>query len=387
MEDPNLIATLIPADKEKLTENAFCLENNEKRYLPPTRGIAEGPSISSREPTPAQEEPIDDYCKYDSTHRLQLTFDKAPKDASKGYSFGTNSKSCDVVLGSRGARGISGLHFCITFDVTFNGEKHLILRDSSTNGMAVSYSGQAREEVRHHFTWILDLKKEEEKWDVEVHIRGLRFKVELASHKTCQAEYDKEVDEFLKDSRTALPPLDVLGIDSHTTTAQPSQPLTPRQLHIYIRERKLGSGSFGGVDKVIDVSTGALYARKEFYEPQWRNGKERKREQKEDWLKGIRREIRIMRENPHVSMITHVDWMESDRHEGKHRSGRGFPRGPCALSGDAISSSRKSGGSAQRKPHCCGRNHRYLFPGSQRAPIPTSTWRGTSRLEAGEYPG
>ena len=32
--------------------------------------------------------------------------------------------------------------------------------------------------------------------------------------------------------------------------------------------------------------------------------------------------------------------MQSDRHEGKHRSGRGFPRRPCALSGDVISSSR-----------------------------------------------
>lgn len=53
MEDPNLIATLIPVDKRKLTENAFRLEKNEERYLPPTRGIAEGPTISSREATPA----------------------------------------------------------------------------------------------------------------------------------------------------------------------------------------------------------------------------------------------------------------------------------------------------------------------------------------------
>ena len=386
MEDPNLIATLIPVDKRKLAENAFCLENNKKRYLPPTRGIEEGPTISSREATPAQEQPNDDHCKYDSTHRLQLSFDKAPKDSSKGYSFGTNSQSCDVLLGDRGAQGISGLHFSITFDDTIDDKKHLILRDSSTNGTVVSYSGQAEDEMRRHFTWILDLEKEDGGWEIDVSVRGLGFKVELPSHKTCKAEYDKRVDDFLKDSRTALPPLDVLGIDSHTTTAQPSQSLTPRQLPIYIRERKLGSGSFGGVHKVIDVSTGATYARKEFYEPQWGKGRERKRQQKEDWLNQVRREIRIMRENPHVSMVIRVDWRESDRQAGKYRSGRRFPRRPCALSGDAIPSSRKPRGSAQRKPHCCRRNHRDIFPGSQCASIPTSTWRGTSRLEAGEYP-
>ncbi len=58
---------------------------------------------------------------------------------------------------------MSGLHFCTTFDVTLNEEKRLILRDSSTNGMAVSYSGQAEQEMRYHFTWVLDLEKEEGK--------------------------------------------------------------------------------------------------------------------------------------------------------------------------------------------------------------------------------
>lgn len=102
MEDSNLIATLIPVDQWKLAENAFCLKQNAGRYLPPTQGIEEGPTISSREATPAQEQPDDDHCKYESTHRLQLTFDKKSKDPTKGYSFGTNSKICDVLLGALG---------------------------------------------------------------------------------------------------------------------------------------------------------------------------------------------------------------------------------------------------------------------------------------------
>ncbi|KAF7502515.1 hypothetical protein GJ744_005636 [Endocarpon pusillum] len=117
MGDPNLIATLIPTDDCKLAENAFGLEHNKKSYLPPTRGIQEGPTISSREATPAHEELVDDSCKYDSTHRLQLTFDeeKQPNDNIRGFAFGTDPQRCDVLLGPRGAYLISGLHFCITF--------------------------------------------------------------------------------------------------------------------------------------------------------------------------------------------------------------------------------------------------------------------------------
>lgn len=142
----------------------FRHDGNKDRYLPPVQEIAEGPTISSREVTPTEKKPDDGHCKYDFAHHLQLTFDRKPKDPTKRYSFGTNPQVCDILLEQRGARGISGLHFCITFDDTIDDkEKHLILRDLSTNGTAVGYSGQATEEVRHHFTWILDLKKEERK--------------------------------------------------------------------------------------------------------------------------------------------------------------------------------------------------------------------------------
>lgn len=297
------ISPNVPVDKERRAENAFCLEKNKTRYLPPTRGVADGPILSSRESTPAQEQP-DDYPEYDSTHRLQLTFDKKPKDASKGYSFGTDPQRCDVLLGSRGQYGISGLHFCITYAVTLDQNKRLVLRDLSKNGTAVSYSGQAEKEVRHRFTWILDLGKEEGAWDIEVDAQKLRFKTEVASHKASRANYDDKVEEFVKDSRTILPPLDVLGIDSHTTTAQPSQSFTPKQLPIYVRERELDRGSFGRVEKVVDVSIGATYARKEFYEPRWEMSEERRRQRKEKWQADIRKEIRIMMENSHVSMTT-----------------------------------------------------------------------------------
>lgn len=309
-EDPDLIATLIPIDKYYYAESAFSLKHNEKRCIPPIHSRDEGPAISSRESTPAyslQEGDNDDYSR---KYCLRLTFEKEPKDPAKGFAFGTDQQKCDVLLGTRGVRGTSGVHFHITFDV-IRGKKRLVLRDTSTNGSAVSYDGQAEHEVRHHFTWILNLDKPQspngdtQEWKLQVHVRKLEFKFELASHRTCEAEYNKYVDEFLKLSQTTDPPLGGLSIESHTTEVAPSQSRTPGQRPIYIRAGLLGEGSFGRVNRVVDVSTGAIYARKTFHQPPTDIQRQR-------WLGRIRREIRIMREHPHVSMTAAIGDTDAD---------------------------------------------------------------------------
>ncbi len=144
---------------------------------------------------------------------------------------------------------------------------------------------QAREKVRHHFIWILNLKKKEKKWEVEIHVRELEFKIELISHNTCKVEYDKNVENFLINNRTTCSSLNVLKIHSYTTTAQLNQSFTLKQLSIYIRERKLRNDSFEEIDKVINVSIDAIYARQKFYESQWEKSKKRKKQQKKnDWI-------------------------------------------------------------------------------------------------------
>ncbi|KAL8904664.1 MAG: hypothetical protein Q9207_003113 [Kuettlingeria erythrocarpa] len=318
MEDPNLIVTLIPADEKDYAENAFRREENKDRCLPPTRKIEdEGPVISSREATPACPLPINEegegYVDPETQHCIRLTFHPPPKDPAKGYAFGTNEQKCDVVLAHRGVRDTSGVHFHIKFDV-IRGERCLVLTDSSTNGTAVSYDGQAEEEVRHHFPWILNLDKEDGKWKVKVHVRWLAFNVEFASHQTCEAEYEENATKFLELSRTADPPLGGLGIDSYTTEVAPSQSRTPGQRPIYIHEEPLGKGSFGKVDRVINVSTGAVYAHKTFHEPLWAKYTEReRRREREKWLDKIRREIRIMMEHPHDLIVQLLDFQEDPR--------------------------------------------------------------------------
>lgn len=84
MEDPELIATLIPTDKYNLAENAFRLKHNEDWYLPPTRIIQDGCILSSRDTTPVGEEASGDCSKYDFTHRIKLTFKTSQKTPPKG---------------------------------------------------------------------------------------------------------------------------------------------------------------------------------------------------------------------------------------------------------------------------------------------------------------
>jgi len=302
--EATLIATLIPSDTSDRAVNAFCHQHNKDRYLPP-RDVGEGRALSSRETTPVSDELIDERHKYRHVynHRLVLNLYRKVKNPSKGFCFGANREVCDILLGTRG-QGISNAHFYITIG-TFNGKKRLILKDVSTRGMAVAYSGQAQNEIRDHFTWILDLEKDDGKWEVEVIIRGIHFKVELASHESCASEDEEKVEEFLNNE----PALDGLAIYTPTEPATPS--LVPR-LPIYIRDRELGHGSFGSVHKVIDVSTGEIYARKSFYEPRWERSEKRRERQKEEWLSRVHRGIRIMKENQHVSMLLLLDYMNPD---------------------------------------------------------------------------
>ena len=184
MEDPGLIATLIPADNSRYAECAFILPHNQEHCLEPTRVFADIPSIPSREPTPGADEFPETVHEYDSAYRIQLRFDKQLLNPSKGYGFGTSPTLCDVQLGYRGVlRGIGGNHF----HITLNQQGRLILKVHSTHGLAVSYNGQADDEIRRNFTWMLDLEKEngDGEYDVVVHVpdkKGLAFKVQMATH-------------------------------------------------------------------------------------------------------------------------------------------------------------------------------------------------------------
>lgn len=275
----NVIATLIPCGD--LAENICCLPHNLRlQPVPPRIGQKVAP-------------------------RLQLTFREEPKVPQNGYSFGTNPQG-DVLLGESGV-SISRQHFCISFD----SERNLVLNDTSQTGTRVTYGGEVHR--RQHFTWILDIYKDDPRKskDVMIKVGDLKFKIEVPNHDDCESEYKNNVENFLRKGYDRLPTLNALGIDSIKETAvaaplfskakQFSKTKEFSKCPLYVKMGKIGMGAFGEVWMVINVSTGKKYARKKFF----RNGLKR-----EIWLKMVKEEIRIMKKYEHVSVASPLAKLE-----------------------------------------------------------------------------
>jgi hypothetical protein len=308
-EDPNLICTLTAISED--AKQAFQESHNSRFYVPQaSREIA---AAASRESTPAtnvgDEDDVGDGSE-DRTHRLQLTFNRKPRNIDQGFVFGGSKKTCDVVLGSPNI-GISSSHFRITFDE----KDRLVLIDSSTLGTAVSYDGQGGDEDRKNphdrkqnrprdrsndFSWIL-FPNIDNKHVIITGPKGrngkikyfVKFLVEVADPKThsYKNQYRELQKTYLEEMRTAIPLS--LNIHSHLTTAGQTESHSPtqrpkKQRPIWIDHEEIGRGEFGTVYRAVNVSTGVIYAAKTF---QGNNESHRER-----WLT----EIALLRKVSHV---------------------------------------------------------------------------------------
>ena len=197
---------------------------------------------------------------------------------SKGFTFGSDERSCDVVIGKK-RNGISGCHFCITIDA----EGRVILKDISTRGTRIKYDGQG-DFLRTKFQWIIFPEYKKIIIITGESITKTRFEIQVTEHNPYDLKRRALLDLYLRKSRTTLP-LDLMQIQSPETTAQPSIEDSSRSGHIYIKEDLLGMGAFGKVYSVKDVSTGNRYAGKEFH----------------TFLHDWKQEIKILEKLSHVS--------------------------------------------------------------------------------------
>ncbi len=232
------------------TASSFALEHNEGRYDPPLQPRRR----AAREITPARDQLVNEERP---VRRLRLTFDNGPHDWSEGFVFGRDDLSCDVLLADFESR-VSRQHFAIAF----NDAGHVILRDlGSTYGTTVSYNRQHGDQVRAHFTWILFTWVHT--FEVRIPETDIAFRVELSWDARSPP---KILENFFAacQSSEQLPKLRPLGLESRTSTAAPSGSKSPPgQDPIYHFEaNSLGSGGFGTVYKVHNVSTGEQYAAK-----------------------------------------------------------------------------------------------------------------------------
>ena len=322
-KDPRLIVTL---EAVGITAGrAWNRPQNQNRCLPASESVVD---ISSRESTPAVDQP---------GSQIQLTFDDKPKNLEKGFVFGSDPQICDVFLGERGA-GFSGQQFCITF----NARGEVIFKNTSRKQAQVNYNGE-NPSHRNQFTWILFDTYENIKITVGEK-EDLIFKVKWPKHGTYRAEYEAHRDAYFKERRNALPPLSQLDMESQQTTAgitarqspaqhspaqhsprqEPPRQKLPEQKPIYLSKEELGRGGFGTVRKVVDVSTGDVYAGKEFYHGNWK------------------KEVDILMSVSHVSVA--IDQMINPCltfRKGAYCEIRGVLRGAETSASDGISASWK----------------------------------------------
>ena len=257
MDDPNIILNLkaISTDAKKVFKD----DKNADRFI----SSEEAPAIENIDDCSRETTPFDQKQEL-SKPRIQLTFNKGPKQIERGFTFGKNLRTCDVYTGEK---FISALHFSITFDR----QGRLVLRDSSSNGTWVTYNGQGTDRPRRNFTWILFPEFQ------PIHVRigdphtdGFLVELELLSHETCEAEYQAKIASYLEESPEANAALSLLDIASQHSTAAPSATLSPRQRPQYYKTRVIGEGEFGVVRETVDVSTGLVFAAKEFHRGNWK---------------------------------------------------------------------------------------------------------------------
>lgn len=88
MYEDNVFAIQVPYNE--IARDAFRYQHNADRYCQGFEAKVEEPVFESRDSTPAPPAPPDVYSAHSSSDHILLTFDKMPKDLSKGWPFGTS---------------------------------------------------------------------------------------------------------------------------------------------------------------------------------------------------------------------------------------------------------------------------------------------------------
>lgn len=305
MYDHNVFAVLTADDQRNKARSAFKLPENSRWFREAVGGVAEAPTINSREATPAEDTQSENEAY--AGDRLVITFDKLTDNLQNGIQAGTDPISSHILLGHRGTKGISAKQYSITV----NDDLWIWLRDyDSAFGTAVSHNNQNQKEVRKKETWILAYQPgvPNRFGDITIYSGSLSIKIEFPNHEAANPRYVENLRAFAKrckkaaeKSKEEVPVVERLGLDSEPTTQAPSDAQTPGARPVYYNDGSIGEGAFGEVHRAIRMSDGRFLAAKMFKKPS--TNKRKRNKAGPTWLTGIRREFSLMKDNPHVSPI------------------------------------------------------------------------------------
>ncbi|TAQ88594.1 hypothetical protein B7494_g3112 [Chlorociboria aeruginascens] len=323
MSDYNTFAILTPFDNKGNSVTAIRLSINAKRFRTGTPGpssVAEEPTIPSRASTPGPEDenPASARPHTPPANYIRLGLDDILKDPTHMWQLGTKTETSDFVLGYRGTKLVSSSHCNITID----DDLWIWLHDHSTYGTAVGYDDQMADQIRKRDTWILSY---EPGWEaislgkkITIHVGQMAFNIEFPNHQEGHPRYIQNLRAFIENCKRGYPPLASLGLASVPSTKNPSLDLTPNTSPLYLDYERLGGGSFGEVWRTIKLRDGKHYAAKRYFPRNCPSHGKRKLDEfqgiyevDEPWLKEIRKEFTIMKNNPHRNIVEVIDFVDT----------------------------------------------------------------------------
>ena len=248
------------------TRQAWAHPHNRSYYKPASFQGFPVRHGKSREPTPSDAEMSTTNLVHDTEPELHLYLYDRPKDLSKGWMFGSDRTACDIYCGEHDKRGKYNIGRQ-TFSITINKQSQVVLKHlRNTNRTQVQYDNQKAGD-RQDFVWIMLPGCD----SISVTTANeLKFKIQVVNPSE-QTESDKEsrsrlLSWFLEDVEYSMPSTSLRSVGSGSTKSDSNFCDIPNtQPFYYVRkDRLLGSGSFGNVYVVVDVSTGIEYAGKTF---------------------------------------------------------------------------------------------------------------------------
>ncbi|KAJ2896230.1 hypothetical protein MKZ38_005724 [Zalerion maritima] len=282
MYDNNVFAVFTAFDQRNMASSAFRLSHNSQWFRKAEGGVAEEPTIDSRETTPAPGPPCDDAQSEEvnenrndnsgpgAVDRLVVTFDQLREKLHDGIQLGTDPKVSHILLGHRGTKGISGRQCNVVVD-----DELLRRRDT----WILAYGPGPGAANRFGLTTI--------------HAGTLAVEIEFPNHAAAHPEYVKNLQAFADrcaaaaEARAEVPAVEGLGLDSEPATQAATEAPTPGDRLIYYKGKRVGKREFGEVHLVFRARDGLVFAAKTF-KPLL--NKRKREEELPAWLTKIQRE-------------------------------------------------------------------------------------------------
>ena len=200
MAVPNLESLLVTVSLlGGLAGAAFALPENHDRRLHRSAGETD-PKVSSRV-TISQNLTDSGESQSLRSGSIALHLNQRPKDITKGFVFGSDPRSCDVLLANNKDTGISANHFSIHIDwVT----RDPIIKCLSGHGLLVRINGTRTASNLSKNVW----QRSKSGTTMNVHInQRLRLVLSSPTRGDQQAAYDRCLNDYFLEYKNAVPEL------------------------------------------------------------------------------------------------------------------------------------------------------------------------------------